>query len=76
MFSVDSSVADWNQIKKNRLRWFGRVERKDDSDWVKHCMTLEVEGVKQRGQSTPWWDCVKDDMESLGPFPKGYAVEE
>jgi len=29
-------------IKKSRLRWFGHVECKDDSDWVKRCMTLEV----------------------------------
>jgi len=29
--------------KKSKLKWFGRVERKDDNDWVKHCMTWEVE---------------------------------
>jgi len=28
---------------KSRLRWFGHVERKDDNDWVKCCMTWEVE---------------------------------
>jgi len=33
-------------IKKSR---FGRVERKDDNDWVKHCMKWEIEGVRQRG---------------------------
>ena len=26
-------------IKKIRLRWFGHVERKDDNDWVKRCIT-------------------------------------
>jgi len=31
-------------IKKNRLRWFGLVEQKDDNDWVKH-ITWEVEGM-------------------------------
>ena len=35
-------------IKKSRLRWFGHVERKDDNDWVKRCMTWEVEGIRQR----------------------------
>jgi len=35
-------------IKKSRLRWFGLVERKDDNDWVKHCITWEVEGIRQR----------------------------
>ena len=36
-------------IKKSRLRWFGHVERKDDNDWVKRCITWEVEGIRQRG---------------------------
>jgi len=27
----------------------------------------EVEGIRQRGrQKKTWWDCVKNDMESLG----------
>jgi len=54
-------------IKQSRLRWFGHVERKDDNDWVKHCITWEVEGIRQRGYpKKTWWDCVKNDMESLG----------
>jgi len=36
-------------IKKSRLRWLGQVERKDDNDWVKRCITWEVEGIRQRG---------------------------
>jgi len=24
------------------LRWFGHVERKDDNDWVKRCITWEL----------------------------------
>jgi len=55
-------------IKNSRLRWFGHVERKDDNDWVKCCITWEVEGIRQRGRpKKTWWDCVKNDMESLGP---------
>ena len=30
-----------------RLQWFGRVKRKDDSDWVKWCMLMETEGTRQ-----------------------------
>jgi len=36
-------------IKKNRLRLFGHIECKYDNDWVKHCMTWEVEGIWQKG---------------------------
>ena len=35
-------------IKKSRLRWFGHVERKDDNNWVKCCITWEVEGIRQK----------------------------
>ena len=52
------------------LGWFGHVERKDDNDWVKRCITWEVEGIRQRGRpKKTLWDCVKNDMESLG-LPK------
>jgi hypothetical protein len=30
--------------RKNRLRWFGHLERKGDDDWVKRCTSLEVVG--------------------------------
>ena len=54
-------------IKKSRLRWFGYVERKDDNDWVKHCIMWEVEEIRQRGRPKKvWLGCVKNDMESLG----------
>jgi len=46
---------------------FGHVERKDDNDWVRRCITWEVEGIRLRGRpKKSWWDCVKNDMESLG----------
>ena len=43
------------------------VERKDNNDWVKCCITWEVEGIRQRGRpKKTWCDCVKDEVESLG----------
>ena len=57
------------KMKNSRLSWFGHVERKDDNDWVKRCMTWEVDGIRQRGRlKKSWWDYVKDDigMERLG----------
>jgi len=53
-------------IKKSRLRWFGHVERKDDNDWVKRCMTWEVEGIGQRGRPKRSGGIVKNDLENLG----------
>ena len=36
-------------------------------DWVKRCITWKVEGIRQRGRpKKSWWDCVKNEMESLG----------
>jgi len=53
-------------IKKSRLRWSGHVERKDDNDRVKRCIMWEVEGIRHsRRPKKTWWDCVKNDMESL-----------
>jgi len=39
-------------IKKSKLKWFGHVECKDDDNWTKHCMTMEVHGcIKTDGSS-------------------------
>ena len=53
------------KVKKGR--GFGPVERNDDVDWVKRCMTLEMEAVGHRKRPKKTWsDCIKADMESLG----------
>jgi len=44
------------------------VEGKDVNDLVKLCITWVVEGIRQRRSRSPkktWWDCVKNDVESL-----------
>jgi len=52
-------------IKKSWLRWFGHVEHKDDTDWVKRCMTMKIEGIRKRGrQKKIRWDSIYDDVES------------
>src|SRR6266536_3105193 len=54
-------------VKRNRLRWFGHVEMKDDCDWVKGCSVLEVEGPKPRGRPKKTWvEGVKRDMREMG----------
>ena len=55
------------KIKKSMLRWFGHVERKDDTGWVKHCVILRLEEIRPRGRpNKTCWDFVKDDIGSLG----------
>ena len=59
------SVSD--VLRRNRLRWFGHVERKNDDDWVKACQRLEVDGGRGRGRSKKTWrECVAEDMRVLG----------
>jgi len=35
------------------LRWFGHVERKDDSDCIKRYMTWEVEEIREDTRRRP-----------------------
>jgi hypothetical protein len=53
-------------IRRGRLRWFGQVERKEDSDWVKACQKIEINGErgKDRGRKT-WKQCVSTDMKVM-----------
>ena len=44
-------------MRRDRLRWFGHVERKEVDDWVSACRNLEVAGSRDRGRS-------KNDLES------------
>src|SRR5580700_2994037 len=63
-FGVESIVE---VVRRNRLRWFGHVQRRSDDDWVKRCTMLEVEGRKPKGRpKKTWMDTVKMDMKPLG----------
>ena len=53
-------------LQRNRLRWYGHVLRKDDSEWVKKCMDFVVEGVRPRGRpKRTWKEVVQGDIKSL-----------
>jgi len=47
-------------LQQNRLRWYGHVLRKEDTDWVKKCMECEVEGPRPRGRPKRTW---KEDVQ-------------
>jgi hypothetical protein len=53
-------------VRRSRLRWFGHVIRKEDNDWVKLCMSRDVEGSRHRGRPKKTWkENVEKDMKSL-----------
>ena len=50
-------------ITKGRLRCFEHVEHFDDTDWIKHCTTMEVDGTEPMGwPRKTWWEGKKKDM--------------
>ena len=50
-------------VRRERLRWFGHLERKSVDDWVSSCRRLVVEGTRGQGRSRKTWEqCVKDDI--------------
>ena len=56
-----------NKIQRARLRWFGHVEWKEKSDWVKKRTRMNVTGVVDRDAPRKTWrSCVKKDMKAMG----------
>jgi len=42
-------------LQQNRLRWYGHVLRKEDTDWVKKCMDYEMDSFSPRGRLNRTW---------------------
>ena len=52
---------------RNRMRWFGHIERKSDDDWVKRCMNWTTGEKGPRGRpKNKWMEVIKDDMKRMG----------
>jgi len=52
-------------LQQNRLRWYGHVLRKEDTDWVKKCMEYELEGSRPRGRpKRTWREVVQKDCQA------------
>jgi len=59
-------------VQQNRLRWYGYVLRKEDTDWVKKCMEYEVEGSRPRGRPKKTWkQVVQKDCQARKTFEQG-----
>ena len=53
-------------MRRGRLRWFGRVERKEVNDWVSACRNLEVAGSRSKGRPGMTWRARLDgDMKDM-----------
>jgi len=61
-------------LQQNRLRCYGHVLRKEDTDWVKKCMEYEVEGSRPRGTGRPkrtWTDCQARNLNKEDAMDRG-----
>jgi len=62
-------------LQQNRLRWCGRVLRKDDEDWVRGCVERGVEGSGPGGgPGRTWREVVREDCRARR-LSRGDAVE-
>ncbi|CAK9295935.1 unnamed protein product [Gordionus sp. m RMFG-2023] len=53
-------------MQRNRLRWFGHVERMTRDDWVKKCTMMEVGGSRPRERpKMTWTNVIAADMRSI-----------
>ena len=55
-------------LQRNRLRWFGHVQRKPDSDWTKRCMEYpKLSGPNGKGRpKMTWMELINTDLRDLG----------
>ena len=52
-------------LQQYRLRWYGHVLRKEDTDWMKKYMEYEVEGSTPRGRpKRTWKEVVQKDCQA------------
>ena len=54
-------------MRRNRLRWFGHVERRDELCWIKRIETLQVDGHGVGGRPRKSWrEVLREDMRKKG----------
>ena len=64
MLAIDD-VAE--VMPRNRLRWFGHVERRDELCWIKRIEILQVDGDGVKGRPRKRWrEVLKEDMREKG----------
>ncbi len=67
---VGCGVVEW--VKRSTLRWFGRIERTGNEEFVKKVYMSNVEGTNRRGRPLARWeDRVKEYVNERGVRGKG-----
>lgn len=55
------------EMRRRRLRWFGHVKRREESEVLGRVFRMEVEGRRRRGRPRKTWTkCVAEDLELQG----------
>ena len=49
---------------QNRRLWFGNVDSKDESAWLRICRAVEVKG--RGGQKKTWVEVIRNDLRERG----------
>ncbi len=57
---VNCGVVEW--VKRNKLRWYGHIERMGSEEFVKKVFISESVGPNRRRQPGRWRDRVKEYM--------------
>ena len=62
------TIDDIGEVKRrNRLRWFSHVERRDELCWLKRIGTLQVDGDGVKGRPRKRWrEVLREDMREKG----------
>ena len=54
-----------NKLKRQRLRWYGHVRRREESHILRRAMDMDVTGRRRIGRPKKTWiQCVKEDMKT------------
>ena len=54
-------------MQRNRLRWVGHIERREESSWLRRIQAMEVDGCGVRGRPRMRWkDVVDKDLKDRG----------
>ena len=54
-------------VRRNRLRWFGHVHRREDHHIIKRAMNYAVDDRRPRGRPNKTWAaCIAEDLRELG----------